>query len=73
MPKFSSDKIRPRPQATSETHGHFVAVCVYQNLAAGVYSLRYYFILSSEIMENISVIKLVSTHSEMIWYHFTVY
>ena len=31
-----------------------------------------YFTLSSEIMENISAIKVVSTYSEMIWYHFTV-
>ena len=30
------------------------------------------FILSSEIMENISAIKVVSIYSEMIWYHFTV-
>ena len=33
---------------------------------------RFYFILSSEIMENISAIKVVSIYSEMIWYHFTV-
>ena len=32
----------------------------------------FYFILSGEIMENISVIKVVSIYSEMIWYHFTV-
>ena len=32
----------------------------------------FYFIFSSEIMENISVIKVVSIYSEMIWYHFTV-
>ena len=32
----------------------------------------FYFILSSEIMENISAIKIVSIYSEMIWYHFTV-
>ena len=32
----------------------------------------FYFILSSEIMENISAIKVVSIYSEMIWYHFTV-
>ena len=31
-----------------------------------------YFILSCEIMENISVIKVVSIYSEMIWYHFAV-
>ena len=31
-----------------------------------------YFILSREIMENISAIKVVSIYSEMIWYHFTV-
>ena len=31
-----------------------------------------YFILSNEIMENISAIKVVSMYSEMIWYHFTV-
>ena len=31
-----------------------------------------YFILSSEIMENISAIKVVSIYSEVIWYHFTV-
>ena len=31
-----------------------------------------YFILSSEIMENISEIKVVSIYSDMIWYHFTV-
>ena len=31
-----------------------------------------YFILSSEIIENISAIKVVSIYSEMIWYHFTV-
>ena len=31
-----------------------------------------YFILSSEIMENISAIKVVSIYSEMIWYYFTV-
>ena len=31
-----------------------------------------YFILSSEIMEIISAIKVVSIYSEMIWYHFTV-
>ena len=30
------------------------------------------FILSSEIMENISAIKVVSIYSEMIWYHLTV-
>ena len=28
-----------------------------------------YFILSSEVMENISAIKVVSIYSEMIWYH----
>ena len=33
---------------------------------------RYYFILSSESMENIIAIKVVSIYSEMIWYHFTV-
>ena len=32
----------------------------------------YYFILSNEIMENISAIKVVSIYSEMRWYHFTV-
>ena len=32
----------------------------------------FYFILSSEIMENISAIKVVSVYSEIIWYHFTV-
>ena len=32
----------------------------------------FYFILSCEIMENISAIKVVSIYSEMIWYHFTV-
>ena len=32
----------------------------------------FYFILSSEIIENISAIKVVSIYSEMIWYHFTV-
>ena len=32
----------------------------------------FHFILSSEIMENISAIKVVSIHSEMIWYQFTV-
>ena len=32
----------------------------------------FYFILSSEIMDNISEIKVVSIYSEMIWYHFTV-
>ena len=34
--------------------------------------MQYYFILGSEIMENISAIKVVSIYSEMIWYHFTV-
>ena len=35
--------------------------------------IRYfYFILSSEIMENISAIKVVSIYNEMIWYDFTV-
>ena len=34
--------------------------------------IRYYLILSSEIMESISAIKVVSIYSEMIWYHFTV-
>ena len=28
-------------------------------------------LLSSEIMENISAIKVESIYSEMIWYHFT--
>ena len=32
-----------------------------------------YFILSSEIVENMSLIKEVSIYSEIIWYHFTVY
>ena len=31
-----------------------------------------YFILGSEIMENIGAIKVVTIYSEMIWYHFTV-
>ena len=31
-----------------------------------------YFILSCEIIENISAIEVVSIYSEMIWYHFTV-
>ena len=31
-----------------------------------------YFIFSSEIMQNISAINVVSIYSEMIWYHFTV-
>ena len=34
--------------------------------------INFYFILGSEIMENISAIKVVSIYSEMIWYHFTV-
>ena len=34
--------------------------------------MTFYFILSSEIMENISEIKVVSIYSEMLWYHFTV-
>ena len=34
--------------------------------------IHLYFIFSSEIKENISVIKVVSIYSEMIWYHFTV-
>ena len=34
--------------------------------------ILFYFILSSEIMENISAIIVVSIYSEMIWYHFTV-
>ena len=34
--------------------------------------INIYFILSSEIMENISAIKVVSIYSEMICYHFTV-
>ena len=34
--------------------------------------ILFYFILSSEIMENISAIKVVWIYSEMIWYHFTV-
>ena len=32
-----------------------------------------YFILSSEIMENISVIKEVSIYSVMIWYHLLLF
>ena len=38
-----------------------------------VFGRAFYFILSGEIMENISVINVVSIYSEMIWYHFTVY
>ena len=34
--------------------------------------LYFYFILSSEMMENISAIKVESIYSEMIWYHFIV-
>ena len=30
----------------------------------------FYFILSSEVMENICVTKVESVYSEMIWYHF---
>ena len=43
-------------------------------LSYSKYIFRFIFILtcSSEIMENISVIKVVSIYSEMIWYHFTV-
>ena len=36
-------------------------------------TITIYFILSGEIMENISVIKVVSIYSEMKWYHFTVH
>ena len=42
------------------------------NMAGGKKIFEFYFILSSEIMENISAIKIVSIYSEMIWYHFTV-
>ena len=37
-----------------------------------LFAAAFYFILSSEIMENISAIKVVSIYSEMIWYHFNV-
>ena len=36
------------------------------------FKIDIYFILSSELTENISAIKVVSIYSEMIWYHFTV-
>ena len=39
---------------------------------SGPHGLLVYFSLSSEIMENISAIKVISIYSEMIWYHFTV-
>ena len=45
---------------------------VYGGMLKYVINYAFYFIPSSEIMGNISVIKVVSIYSEMIWYHFTV-
>ena len=44
---------------------------LYKVMMVHVY-IAIYFILSSEIMEKISAIKVVSIYSEMIWYNFTV-